>query len=85
MIEEKKTDSEFISSQRNNERNGQGSLNKSNINCFGLRPPKTMPEESINSGHGTRMRNTSKIDMIAFIAFTFVFFIFNFVYYIVCF
>ena len=85
MREVKKEDSEFISSQTNDERYEQASPNKSNENHWRLRVSKVMPAESIRSSRRTKTSITSKIDMIAFIAFTFIFLMFNFVYYIVCF
>lgn len=84
MLDEKKEDSESISSPANNVRNGQGSPNRSNEDHWGLRGQKTTTADSINSIHRTKIRITSRIDMIAFIAFSFIFLIFNFIYYIAC-
>ena len=84
MFVEKERDSEFISSPMKNERTEQGSPIKSNVNHWGLRAPKATPTESINSVQRTRVKTTSKIDMIAFVAFSLIFFIFNFIYYMAC-
>ena len=97
ILVEKMKDSELKSSHKANESHKERSVRmsihgseelglfggtNSNQNCLQsmIQKPKQLKQKSLFDN--AKFRMTSKIDMIAFIAFTFSFLVFNLVYYV---